>query len=353
MKGRLRWLISPVFFVLVGLWCVYGTPGGRRWRLERMSSGDLMARTLSHPEDAEARRELGQRLLAEGKSDAAAEVYGAGTGGCAKIAQARALLQSDMPADALAPALEAVRLEPGSAEAHAALGEVYYALGSRGPAENALREALKLDGSNTAGRAMLVCLLADEHNTAEANTLALRLAESGSGTALCARGYLADIEGRADDAERLMSRAVERQPDNGRAWLLLAGTRARTAHTPEEALRAKAALAQADRLRPHSPLVPYYRGLLLTQQGRSSEAVEAFKEASRRNPGFTDALYRLSLALAATGQARESARVRRRFEAARQYQRTLDALRIRLTSDPNDAAARKRLRDLARGASAG
>src|SRR5205807_102095 len=109
---------------------------------------------------------LARRLIAEGQPEMAASIYGSAPGrpAWALAAQARALLQADMPVEALLPAQEAVQRAPDSAAAHASLGEVRYALGAREQAESELRLALKRPPPNVAAKAYLVCLLADEHD---------------------------------------------------------------------------------------------------------------------------------------------------------------------------------------------
>src|SRR5207302_897437 len=96
-----------------------------------------------------------------------------------------------------------------------------------------------------------------------------------------------------------------------------------------------------------SPLVPYYRGILLTTRHHYEAAAEQFRIALTRRPGFTDALYNLSMALSFAGRPQESAAIRRQFERLRDYDRAVTNLQIRIGRDPSNAALWRRLLQLA------
>ncbi|HZO89451.1 MAG TPA: tetratricopeptide repeat protein [Chthonomonadaceae bacterium] len=339
--------------VVLLVW-LYGTSRGREWRLERTGTADLLAETLSHPEDALAQRILGRRLLAEGKAEEAASAFAreaAAQPGAIDplVAQGRALLQAGRPVEALTPLEAALPQAPKSAEALAALGEVHYALGNSAQAEQAFRTAIQASPSSAAAYAGLAFVLADRYNyeaARQAATKAVQLAP-GSGQAYLARGYVEDQAGNSAGAVQAYTRALQLEPDDGRAWELMAGVRTRIARQPQEFARAEEALARAERLRPQSPLIPYYRGLLLSNQHKYSQAIPEFRRALDRSPELTDALYHLSVALAFAGQPAESARARARFERLRNYHREMETLQILLGRDPNSVALWRKMEQLA------
>jgi tetratricopeptide (TPR) repeat protein len=355
----MRPLRRPVLAVLLllplaaGAW-LYGTPAGQRWRLARLSTADLLAWTLAHPQDGPAQALLGNRLLAEGKPQEAADAFAAQAAAepqsvQARIAQGRALIRAGAPAEALAPLEAALRLPAGSADAHAALGEAYYALDNRTLAQTQFETALRNDPSSLAAQAGMAFVAADQHQLDTARAAAERAVQIApdSSLACTAQGYVADQSGDSDAAIRALTRAVTLDAADGRAWSLLAAVTTRTAQTADGFARAEQALTQAEALLPQSPLVPYYRGQLRMKQARYEEAIAQFQRALARSPGFTDALYNLSVAQAFAGQKAESARTRAQFERAQDYSREITNLQLRIGRDPSQAALWRRMQQLA------
>jgi len=347
-------LVVILFSALATAVWLYGTSSGREWRLSRASTADLLAMTLSHPNDAQAQRILGERLMTERRFVEAATAFAALGAAETKAAwplvmQGRALLEAGQFGDALGPLEEALRREPNNADALAALGETHYLLGNRVEALEKYGKAVKRDPSNARAWAGFAFPLADSHkhtDSREAARKALAL-EPDSSRAYMALGYAENEAGNGRAAEEALARAVTLDANNGRAWGLLAAARTRSARTPQEFEAAADALAKADALLPDSPLVPYYRGLLLAAQHRHAEAVDEFRRALERNPHFTDALYNLSVSLAFAGRKRESAEVRARFERAHAYHRDVNNLQLRIGRDPANADLWRRMKRLA------
>src|SRR5262249_48599305 len=122
---------------------------------------------------------------------------------------------------------------------------------------------------------------------------------------------------------------------------------ARTARTGAERAEATTALDRADRLLPHSPQIPYARGLLLMGLHRYPEAVGCFRQAAERSPNNTDALYNLSRALEFAGRAEESRAAGRRFVEARDYLRQVTHLTLQAQRDSTNDALWRRVAELA------
>ncbi|HXG23521.1 MAG TPA: hypothetical protein VNJ09_03115, partial [Chthonomonadales bacterium] len=162
-----------------------------------------------------------------------------------------------------------------------------------------------------------------------------------------AAGYVADKMGNSPEAIRFLTQAVRIDALHGRAWELLAAVRVRVARSSEEMEQAEAALTQAERLRPFSSLVPYYRGLLRVKQQRFGMAVAEFRRALEGNPYFTDALYNLSLTLAFDGKKEESAQVRQQFRRISSYIRERSQLQMRIGREPQRTDLWERLAKLA------
>lgn len=354
MKRLLLIAMALAVLATVSTLWLYGTAAGREWRLSRLPLSDLLALALSNPQDVQAQRLLGERLMAEKRFVEAAGAFASAASAEPKSAwplvrQGRALLDAGQPAEALMPLEEALRREPGRADALTALGEAHYALGNRVEALEKYGEAVKRDPTNARAWAGYAFPLADTHKhdaAREAAQKALRL-EPQAGWAYTALGYAEDKAGNIQAAVEALTRAVERDAGDGRAWGMLASARTRLARTPEAFVEAADALAKADALLPDAPVVPYYRGLLLAAQRRHAEAAEAFRRALQRNPNFTDALYNLSISLAFAGQKRESAEARARFERAHAYDRDIHNLQLRIRRDPTRADLWRRMKRLA------
>lgn len=339
--------------ILASAW-IFSTESGREWQLQHRSTRNLMAYTLSHPADALAHRVLAERLLAEGRCEEAATTSATWSRlepGSARplITKGRALLLAGKPQDALEPLTEALRYAPHNSHALTTLGEAYYALGERWQAEKYLRVAVDRDSSNAAAQAILASVLADNHNFDAAHAAAERAMEIApeSAEGYVAAGYVADKMGNSLEAIRFLTQAVTIDSYHGRAWELMAAMRVRVARSSEEIAQAEVALTHADHLRPFSPLVPYYRGLLRVKQQQYRMAVAEFRRALERNPHFTDALYNMSLALAFDGKKEESAQVRQQFRRISSYIRERSQLQMRIGRDPQRADLWERLARLA------
>ena len=108
--------------------------------------------------------------------------------------------------------------------------------------------------------------------------------------------------GGAEEAERLYSAVLERDPSNADAWHLLS----RVSLQRGDWKAAAARVMQAIRQQPAIPAFHTSLGEILAAQGRSWEASLCYQEALRLAPGYTPALVNLGNALQGQGQYRDA-----------------------------------------------
>lgn len=124
----------------------------------------------------------------------------------------------------------AIELKPNYAEAFLRLGSVLRWRGNFSASETALRRATKLDPRNAdalIGLGHTLAGLGLWSNTRSCIEKARRL-KPGSPSVLCALGWVASIEGRFEEAERLLREAVAVDPKCSEAWAWLADVRRMT-----------------------------------------------------------------------------------------------------------------------------
>jgi tetratricopeptide (TPR) repeat protein len=103
-------------------------------------------------------------------------------------------------------------------------------------------------------------------------------------------------------AEMLAQQALQADPVDGAAWLLLAAACLGQGKLPEAAAAAEHAL----RLRPDDPDAHFRLGAVRAGQGQRPEAVDHFRQAMRLRPEHFDALLALGIALAEQGSLAEA-----------------------------------------------
>ena len=121
-----------------------------------------------------------------------------------------------------------------------------------------------------------------------------------------------DVEAaRYDAAAERLDKALQRDPDDGLAWYFLGVSRLKTGHA-SEALRCA---RQAARYAPVASLAFDLAGRAHAALADYSAALDAFREARRRDPTDTKATEHWLLALYATGDKRSAAEHAKRISA--------------------------------------
>jgi protein O-mannosyl-transferase len=207
--------------------------------------------------------------------------------------------------EAIARFREALRLEPGYADAHFDLGlALSKNPGRREEAISHYEEALRLEPSFVEAHNNFGNALMSEGRTSEAITQfedALSLepdhvnAHYNLGNALSAMGRTPEAIAQYEEALRLDPGHVEAHFNMGNALGSLGRTPEAIAQY-EEALRLKPGYAEAH----------YNLGNALNALGRTPEAVAQFEEAVRLKPGFADAHFNLGTALGSLGRTAEA-----------------------------------------------
>jgi tetratricopeptide (TPR) repeat protein len=88
--------------------------------------------------------------------------------------------------------------------------------------------------------------------------------------------------GRYDDAAKEFAKLVEATPDDGGLRASLAGALGALGRYDE----ALAQLSEAERLAPLHPEIHHNRGVLLERQGKTSDAIAAYRNAVRYDPEY-------------------------------------------------------------------
>ncbi len=114
------------------------------------------------------------------------------------------------------------------------------------------------------------------------------------------------LEARGDDVAAV--KALESLTQSQPGWELprIEAARLRLKHG-DEPWRVQAHLEMARAIAPENPRAHYLWGLLLEEQGKPKEAIEAFRIALTLRPDYGEARYRLGSRLFADGAAAEAA----------------------------------------------
>lgn len=110
---------------------------------------------------------------------------------------------------------------------------------------------------------------------------------------LRARANIAELQGRADEADRLFALATEIGPTLPQAWLAWGEVKAARGDTPG----ATEAFRQAARLGPKWADPPKFWGDLLARQGAHTEAASKYRDAIRLAPNWQEASIALETSL--------------------------------------------------------
>jgi serine/threonine-protein kinase len=257
----------------------------------------------------------------------------------------------------VAAARQALRLQPGDAEAYFNLGHAYLYLGDRRRAARALGEAVRLRPKSALfhnGLGIARAAQGDQTRAAAEFRRALRL-QPGYAEAHCNLGISLAAQGDADGAARAFRAAVRHNRRYAEAHYQLGLLLARR---PDKRPRAVAALRRAVRYGPQNAAAFFSLGKVLLDQGEVGAAVPALRRALRLQPDHLEARYHLGVALArqdrtagAIEALNEVARRRpthapthfwlgRLWFQRRDFDRAAAAYRRALRYQPNDARVR-------------
>lgn len=187
----------------------------------------------------------------------------------------------------------ALQLEPELVEARGNLAMIYARKGDLVSAEKLLRQALEDDPNYKDGHLNLGLILAQQNRKSDADEeldQAVALAENDPAT-LATVGKAKVQMGKLSEGIVLLQKEVDLAPDAAAAHLDLALALAESYNLP-------AALAQTDEavhLAPQSGIAHFYRGRVLYDLGRSSEAEPEFETACRLDSAMPEPRYFLAL----------------------------------------------------------
>lgn len=246
-------------------WTAYNLALALEAMQDQKGAEDALRRAIDiDPKAAKIRAELGQLKLDDGETESAQE-----------------WLQS------------ALDLEPQLAEARGNLAIIYARKGDLATSEKLLRQALEDDPQYTEGYLHLGRLLGRQHKIPDAEQAidkAVSLAPQDPNT-LSMAGKAEEEMGRTSEAIALLRKVVALRPDLAAAHLDLALALADSYDLPG----ALAETSEAVRLAPQSGVVHFYRGRVLYDLGRVTEAEPEFETARQRIPQMPEPGYYLAL----------------------------------------------------------
>jgi len=187
----------------------------------------------------------------------------------------------------------ALDLDPELAEARGNLAMVYAKKGDLVSAEKLLRQALEDDPQYKEGHLNLAMILAQQNRKPDAEREldnAVALAPKDPAT-LSTVGKANVQMGNTSEGVALLRKVVDLAPDLAAAHLDLALALADSFDLPA----ALAQTSEAVRLAPQSGVAHFYRGRILYDLGRSSEAQTEFETACRLNAELPEPRYFLAL----------------------------------------------------------
>ena len=262
------------------------------WQLlgrgERKAAVQALHRILSeHPDNVDARLLLGSILTEDGEGD-----------------------------EALSQLKEAVRLRPGSAEAHHALAEAYHAFEQPERARKEYERTIAINPTFPPAQAALGEILFQAREfPAAAQHLDRALQLLGSSPDAAEPHYLrAKVDSEANELRHAIAHlesAVSLRPDFAEAWSDLGQAR----RSLQDHDGAKSALMRAVSLAPRDAVAHYRLGAEYLAQNQAHLAVAQLQEAFALNPEDQSTLYALQSALRQDGQADAARKVKEQLTA--------------------------------------
>ncbi len=200
---------------------------------------------------------------------------------------------------------QAIRLQPGFAEAHNNLGNIFLFQRKFDQAVACYRQALQLNPASAEAFHNLGNVLKEQGQLDEAvanfqRALSLRPSYANARNSL---GSALQQQGKLDAAQASYQQALRLQPDFAEAYNNMGAVLL-------EQSKLDAALAscqQALRLKPQFAEAYVSMGAVLAEQGKFTEAVASYRQALRLKPGLIEAHTNLGIALTQQGQLDEAA----------------------------------------------
>jgi tetratricopeptide (TPR) repeat protein len=255
--------------------------------------GDLARLTIAHSALLGASRQVA--TIGQASSASKADEY---------LATGAHLFDQGRYADAEAAIREAIRLNPGSADAHSDLGKALRYMEQYPEAEAAYREAIRLDPDMLPAYWGLGIVFHDAGQYAEAEAAYRRVIglTPEHSSAHCFLGNVLHATARTTEAENALKEAIRLNPENAFAHENLGGVLRDTQRFPES----EAAYREAIRLNPDKASTYCDLGDIIRYMERFPEAEAAYREAIRLDPDYSYAHAGLGEVLGGTERHQEA-----------------------------------------------
>jgi len=195
---------------------------------------------------------------------------------------ARAHLANGEPAIAEETMRRALEANPNDAGVRLDLAQLLSQIGKPDQAKPIVAELVKQQPGNVAAldAQFRICAALKDYAGAQAAAEALTAADPKSGNGYYYQGTLAEAQNRNDEALRLYGKAADLRPDSYDPLQAQIRLLVKSKRVPEAIKRLDAVTASS----PTVALAPNMKGQLLLEEGRFSEAQDAFKAAITRMP---------------------------------------------------------------------
>ena len=246
----------------------------------------LRAIQLAAPGEVNSLRLLGQALLAQDKVSEAVEaleraVAAAPGFGPARVDLARAYRGDGRPQAARDELRRVLEAQPGLDAAWLAYGDVLVDLEQYGDARTAYERARLADPHRARIEAATAALVAEDRKTAELIFREILRRDASHVGALCGLAAISLTVSRGGDALRLLRHALRQSVHLPLTWRGLCQTLVDLGRLPE----AEAAVRRLLKIEPENPQNWVLLGTVCTRMMRQPDALLAFEEAVRLNPG--------------------------------------------------------------------
>jgi tetratricopeptide (TPR) repeat protein len=228
------------------------------------------------------------------------------------------LSQAGRSADAIAMYNRVIAKRPDTSDAYSSLAYLYWESGRSAEAIATLERGLKAGATDSDIPIRLGIYLAESHTDTKRAIAVLEALPGTDVEALNALGLAYGDAGRYAEARQTLNKVLALDPTNGVAYFNLASMSLRQAHASKNAAEVQEAERFARKALDLDPsLAGAYTtlGVILSDTGRKTDAIEAFKRAVELDGTEFNALYNLWLGLAAAGRRPEAVTYGKQFLA--------------------------------------